>query len=213
MAISIEQIKAARALLEWTQEDLANQSGLSKPAINMIERRLSNAKADTLEAVQKAFEKAGVEFISGPGVRLKSTILKTEIFEGSDSLLRLLRDVFQTLNGTESELLISGIDENLYKNIGGQRVVKEIEKRIKHGIKTKLLSCEGDTNFLEPIEHYRWIPKEFFSTTPSYIYGDKYAILLWGPPQKVVVIENSEIADSFRKQFLSFWASASIPKV
>ncbi len=210
--ISVEQIKAARALLEWTQEELAEAASLSKPSINTLERRIANPKVETVEAIQRAFETAGVEFLEGPGVRLRSSVLKAQIFEGSDSLLRLLHDIFETLVGTEKELMISGIEEEKYKNFGGPRIIEQIDKRIKYGIKTKLLSCEGDTNFIEPLEHYRWVPKQFFSKTPYYVYDNKYAILLWGPPQKVVLIENAEIADSYREQFLAHWEAGIVPK-
>lgn len=211
--ITIEQIKAARALLDWTQDDLAKAANLSKPMINTLERRIANPKLETLDAIRTACERAGVEFTQGPGVKLNATIVKTEIFEGEDSLMRLLNDIFDTLHNTDQTLMISGIAEDKYKNWGGDRVLKQVEKRIKHGIKTKLLSCDGDMNFIEPIEHYRWMPKEFFPKVPTYIYGDKYAIFLWGPPKKVILIENAEIAQSFKDQFDAFWKNATTPKL
>ncbi len=211
--ISIEQIKAARALLDWTQEKLAKESGLSKPLINTLERRIANPKVDTIESIQRALEKAGVTFTEGPGVKLKSSTLKTQILEGEDSLLRLCYDIFETLKKTKEPLMISGVAEKKYKNFAGQRVLDEIKKRLKHGVPTQILSCEGDMNFIEPIEHYRWVPKAFFSQTPYYIYGDKYAIFLWGPPKKVVIIENAEIAECYRQQFLAHWDAAKDPVV
>ncbi len=209
--ISIEQIKAARALLGWTQEELAAAADLSKPSINTLERRIANPKVETLSAIQKALEKAGVEFTEGPGVRLQSSVLKTQIFEGEDSIIRLLHDVYDTLVGTDKELMISGVDEQKYDEWGGERVVEEIMRRSKRGVKTKMLVCEGDTHFREPVHYYRWMKKEFFPSTPIYIYDNKYAILLWGPPKKVVVIENDEIAETFRQQFLAHWATAKVP--
>ncbi len=210
--ISIEQIKAARALLDWTQDELAEAAGLSKPSINTLERRIANPRVETLQAIKKALEKAGVEFTDGPGVKLQSSVLKTLIFEGEDSLVRLCRDMFDTLVGTEKELMISGIVEKKFREWGGDRILAEIERRLKHGIKTKLLSCEGDKNFIEPVSHYRLMKKEFFPTTPTYIYDNKYAIFLWGPPKKVVIIENAEIAECFRQQFLAHWATAKEAK-
>lgn len=67
------QIRAARALLGWSQDDLADAAGLSRPTIDRAERtKTSDA---TIEAIRLALEKAGVEFIAengaGPGVRLK----------------------------------------------------------------------------------------------------------------------------------------------
>ncbi len=211
--LSIEQIKAARALLGWTQEELAAAAGLSKPMINTLERRLANPKVDTLAALQRALEKAGVEFTDGSGVKLQSGVLKTQVFEGSDSLIRLSHLIFDTLVGTDKELLISGIAEGQYRHWGGDRFLAEIDRRVKNKIKTKLLSCEGDMDFIEPIEHYRWISKAFFPTVPTYVFDNKYAIFLWGPPQKVVLIENAEIAESFRQQFLAHWAQAKEPYV
>lgn len=108
--------------------------------------------------------------------------------------------------------LLSGVDERNYTDLGGVRVVKAIQKRVKTGIPAKLLSRAGDRNFLEPVAYYRWVAPEFFSDrVPTYVYNNKYALLLWGPPKKVVVIENAEIAQSFRDQFLAQWNAAQVP--
>ncbi len=203
--ISIEQIKAARALLGWTQDDLAKASDLSKPSINTLERRIANPKVDTMAAIQRALEQAGVEFTEGPGVKLRSAILKTEIFEGEDSLVRLVNDIFDTLANTDSELMIAGVAEEAYEQKGGERIVELIHKRVKHKIKTKLIACEGDTHFIEPLDHYKLINKNLFPKTPWYVYDNKYAILLWGPPKKVVIIENAEIANAMSDQFSALW--------
>jgi predicted transcriptional regulator len=70
---TIEQIKAARALLGWSQEDLAAQSSVSVPTIKRLEapgkfRVSDEAKAKIVSALQAA----GIEFTNGkkPGVRL-----------------------------------------------------------------------------------------------------------------------------------------------
>lgn len=211
--ISIEQIKAARALLDWTQDDLAREAGLSKPMINTLERRIANPRVESMAAIQKSLEKAGVEFMDGHGVRLRDLVLKTQVFEGDDALMRLVHDIFDTLVGTGKELLVSGINEEKYRFLGGARILEEIDKRVKHGVPTKLLAREGDRNFIEPASHYRWLPAAFFPSVPTYVYDTKYAIFLWGPPQKVVLIENAEIADSFRQQFMALWEAAQIPEV
>ena len=77
LKISIRQIKAARALLAWSQDDLAAASGVSKPTIGRLESEDGEmgGRSDTGEKLQKALEKAGVEFIAenggGAGVRMK----------------------------------------------------------------------------------------------------------------------------------------------
>jgi predicted transcriptional regulator len=72
------QIRAARALLDWKQSDLAKASGVAEVTIKKIERGGIDPRASTLDALQRAFDKVGVLFLEtgdvrdgGPGVRLK----------------------------------------------------------------------------------------------------------------------------------------------
>ena len=71
------QIRAARALLRWSAEDLARHSALSVATIRraeLTEGETSMTTANDL-AVRRALEQGGVEFIEGngggPGVRLR----------------------------------------------------------------------------------------------------------------------------------------------
>jgi DNA-binding XRE family transcriptional regulator len=69
------QIRAARALLRWSGERLAKESGLSWGTIQLAEKTdgLPNLMAKNLQAIQTALEKGGVEFTNDdePGVKLK----------------------------------------------------------------------------------------------------------------------------------------------
>lgn len=70
------QLRAARAMLSWSQSDLAEKTELSVETIKRLERMkgsLDATKVSTLSAITSAFEKAGVEFTNGdaPGVRLR----------------------------------------------------------------------------------------------------------------------------------------------
>ena len=75
--LSSSQIRAARALLRWSAEDLARESALGLNTIKraeLAEDKTSLTVANDL-AVRRALEAAGVEFIDenggGPGVRLR----------------------------------------------------------------------------------------------------------------------------------------------
>lgn len=82
LKISIRQIKAARSLLGWSQDNLADASGISKPTIGRLEAIDTNepigGRAETGDALVAALEKAGIEFIAenggGAGVRLAKRI-------------------------------------------------------------------------------------------------------------------------------------------
>jgi transcriptional regulator with XRE-family HTH domain len=76
--ISVEQIRAARGLLGWSQSQLAEAARRSLPTIKRLEREDGEGPAvsdDVRLAVKSALEKAGVEFIpengGGAGVRLR----------------------------------------------------------------------------------------------------------------------------------------------
>jgi predicted transcriptional regulator len=73
--VSIRHIKAARALLDWTQDDLAEHSGVSQPTIKRLEAEGGDlaGRPETREKIRRALEKAGIEFKNGdqPGVLLK----------------------------------------------------------------------------------------------------------------------------------------------
>jgi transcriptional regulator with XRE-family HTH domain len=75
--ISIGQVKAARALLDWTQSDLAAASGVSMPTLSRLEMGTGNigGRASTGAKLVRALEAAGVIFLhangEGAGVRLR----------------------------------------------------------------------------------------------------------------------------------------------
>ena len=76
--ITRAQIRAARALIGWTQIDLAQASGISQVAIKNLERGVTDPRVSTLISIQDALDQAGVMFLEpgdtrdgGAGVRLK----------------------------------------------------------------------------------------------------------------------------------------------
>ena len=77
--VSIRQIKAARALLAWSQGQLAAAAAVSIPTIKRLEAQDGplGGRDDTGTKIRVALESAGVEFTNGdqPGVRLsKATV-------------------------------------------------------------------------------------------------------------------------------------------
>ncbi len=66
--ITSDQIRAARSLLRWTGKELADKSGVGFSTLMRLETEegVPRAQAKTLEALRKAFEEAGVEFIGTP---------------------------------------------------------------------------------------------------------------------------------------------------
>lgn len=74
--INAEQIKGARAMLSWSAQKLANESGLGLATIQRMENRgTAKSTVENLEAVQNALSEY-IEFIpkngdGGVGMRMK----------------------------------------------------------------------------------------------------------------------------------------------
>ncbi len=74
--ITPAQCRAARGLIAWSQQDLANEAGVGVVTVHQFEASSSNPRQATVNVIVRAFEKAGVEFIDenggGAGVRLRN---------------------------------------------------------------------------------------------------------------------------------------------
>ena len=65
--LQVAQIRAARALLGWRQEDIADAAKISVATIRRIESQeeLLTGNLSTLLKIQAAFEQAGIQFHRG----------------------------------------------------------------------------------------------------------------------------------------------------
>jgi len=76
--ISPMQCRAARGLLDWSQQDLADRAKIGIVTVRQLEAGSNEPRRSTLQVVRTAFEAAGVQFIEenggGPGVRLSKPV-------------------------------------------------------------------------------------------------------------------------------------------
>ncbi len=75
--VTIEQLRAARGLLGWSQSELAGRAGLSLPTVKRLEAGFGPRVSDAARGkMQRAIEAAGIEFLDenggGSGVRFKA---------------------------------------------------------------------------------------------------------------------------------------------
>jgi transcriptional regulator with XRE-family HTH domain len=64
MSIAPEQCRGARGFLGWSQEDLANASGVGRTTIIDFERGGRKPIASNLKIIQSTLEQAGIEFMT-----------------------------------------------------------------------------------------------------------------------------------------------------
>ena len=74
-------------MVGWMQKELSEHSGVSIPSIKRLEKGTGpmGVRLNTISALERALEAAGIEFIDenggGPGVRMRKSLAR-----GSDSL-------------------------------------------------------------------------------------------------------------------------------
>jgi DNA-binding XRE family transcriptional regulator len=76
LVLTPKQLRAARALLGWSREQLASESGVPLPTLNKIEVGKTDPKLTTAGKLRRTLEDAGVIFVDptaehGPGVILR----------------------------------------------------------------------------------------------------------------------------------------------
>lgn len=211
--ITIEQIRAARALLDWSQGDLAERAGLSQTGIARIEGGSQTPTVTTLEKIINTFDRADIEFIGKSGVQKKSGDMQR--FEGSEGFVQFYHDIYTTMkNSRGKEVFVSNVDEREFVMWQGDQLTEHTMRMRGLGVTYKILVEEGDTYFpaLEYAE-YRWIPKEQFTSVPFYIYNSNLAMIIFGDNPQIFVIDHPVIAKAFTEQFESLWSVSIIPKL
>lgn len=205
--ITTAQIRGARGILNWSQGDLCERTGISATSIGSIENGLTQARESTLDNIQKAFEDAGIEFLPNDGIRKKSG--EVRIFQGRSAFWDFYEDIYKTLIASGGEVVVSNVDERKFEKWLGPDNLAIHVARVKklEGISYKILLREGDDYFIATSDfgEYRWMPTNFFSSVPFYVYGQKLAILLFAAEPTVIVIDYPSVAEAYRSQFDAFW--------
>lgn len=137
---------------------------------------------------------------------------RIELYKGKEVVKIIQRDVLKTLIDTREENLVIGVDERRFMKADPVAMHQYFNQLKKHGLNEKVLVREGD-NYLpghSETTQYRFIPKEFFSPTATFIYGNKVAIIIFGEPLHAVLLESRILSESYKKQFYLIWKTAKV---
>jgi DNA-binding XRE family transcriptional regulator len=206
-----EQVRAARAFLDWSQQELADRAGTARMTIRHIEEGTVQPQRGTLADIIKVFDDQGIEFIGDRGVALRGD--QVVRLTGENIFFRVLDDVIATLRGIRgAEALFACVDDRR-----SPPVVIENYRRLRDaGIAMRSLVKEGDAYLMGKPKEYRCLPEKFFHNTASVIYGDKFATMILdaetGEDAGAVIIRNSHVAAAQRNLFNFIWSVARAPK-
>lgn len=205
--ITSEQIRAARALLNWKQSDLAREAGLSLPSINNIERMIGSPRLSTLQTIQNALQGAGIEFLGIDGVRKRSEVFEMHEFHGPDFMQKLNDDFFVCMRSPEDEVCMLGVDDRMWVKHVPDETVRHYEHQKKTGFRERMLFKDNDDFFVSNLESCRWISPKLLGVIPYYVYHDRLAFIMWDT-KRTIIIRSRALADTFQAQFEFLWAMA-----
>ena len=202
-----KQIAAARQLLDWSQEDLAIKSGVSKPTIIRMEKDLYSVKDELRNKVVDSVNDNGVEFIEGGIREAKRTMRK---YTGSDGFQQFYDDLYQVAVSTGGDIcLFNGVSNQVTKWLGVNNLPIHVERmlKIKDKYNFRVVVKEGDDVFFGATYcTYRWFPETLFNDKTIYIYGTKVAFVTFMDHDvEVLVIDQQDLADCQRLFFNLAW--------
>jgi len=148
---TLQQIKAARALLNWKQSDLATASGISVPAIAKIEAGDGNPRQTTMMALRQAFENSGVDFLGDHGVDQRKEPFSIQVLYGRDGIFKIWEDI-NKVYAQGGELLLNNLDERIYIKLYGKEMRSVFQKWRELNITARALVRQDENFFLMPLE-------------------------------------------------------------
>lgn len=206
MAIKAAQIRAARALLNWSQKDLAERADISDVSVINYENEKRTPHQSTLNKIIQAFELAGILF-TDHGLEYKKDVITT--VEGEDWYLRVLDDVYYSLmDQKDAELLVICADDR-----SSPPAVNDRYRKIRNaGIRMRQLVEEGNTYLMGPLKEYRYMPRERFNNYVTLVYGNKVAVCT-AENTKALIFNDSHLAKTWVNIFELMWSVLKEPEI
>jgi transcriptional regulator with XRE-family HTH domain len=212
--VTIEQIRAARALLGWSQGDLADRAGLSQTGIARIETGGHRPTVATLEKIVAAFERADIEFLGTTGLRRRTGEVRR--LEGREGLRSFMDDVYETARDRGGDIrLFNGVPAALIKWLGQEWYDAHSRRMadIREKFDFRVIVRHGEGQLIgSRFASYRTFPEDLFHEQTFYAYGDRLAFLSFSESNvQVLVLQQPEFADSFRVLFDIAWNDVAQP--
>lgn len=209
---TIEQIRAARALLGWNQHELADKAGLSQTGIARIENGTNKPNSKTLEKIRSAFDEADIDFISDSGVKKRTG--EVRILKGQEGFRSLMDDIYETASTLGGDIcLFNGTPSNFLQQLGEDwyNMHSKRMSALKTDFTLKIIVKEGDQLLIaSDFAEYKWFPEGLFKDKVFYSYGKKLALMNLDETPYISVIEQQDFAESFKVLFNIAWQHVAI---
>lgn len=212
---TLEQIRAARALLGWNQTELAEAAGLSQTGIARIENGTNQPNTHTLKKIEAAFDKADIEFISNTGVKKRESSFR--ILKGREGMHIFMDDLYHTMKAEGGEFCVFNASPSKWVQWIGIEKWNDHKNRmseIKDTIKGKIIIKRETKDMLaSDYAEYRWSKNDQYDENKTlYSYGNRLAFFDFSENDlTVTIMERYDFSHAFRIIFDSAWREAVVP--
>jgi transcriptional regulator with XRE-family HTH domain len=207
--ISVPQIKAARALLDWTQADLARASGMHLNVINNIERGTTNPRQATMEKLQAALEGHGIALIGSRGVELKRDAVTSLKFEGDDFIRALTREIIAAVNPGDEILSLLGDIRIFAAHDPDANKTWYAEKEARH-LRERFITRDMPGFYPRQSENFRVVAPETLGPVDTILFADRIAHIFWSA-REVLILKGEDLAKTQRALFEHLWQAGHEP--
>lgn len=202
------QVRAARGLLGWSQDDLAKATKLSKGTIRNLEGGAMSPRHATMSIIQQALEQSGIEFTGNEGVRRRYDEIR--IYQGPNSCDEFFDDMLHAVNEQGGEVLCVLRSHEITTECCG--ITKTALGRFASISKITPVKClvgeSLESSLLSPSFQFRTILKQHAGPVSYFVYGRFYAVILAEDPPRFVIFSSLSATLEHRSHFFALWDMA-----
>ena len=195
-------------MLDWSQDALAQASGLSLGTIYSLENGHKSLRSSM--EVRKTLERKGFEFTGTNG--LSRRLDEHASYCGPDAGDRFYEDVLATVKEKGGELSAITKTQEMLAGILGVTDYAKLDrmKRLSEATKVKCLVADPHNSSLAiPFFQIRVVAKQPLAPFSSFVYGNKTALIAKdGVDFLYFVMTSAGITQNSLNDFASYWRAA-----
>ncbi len=200
--LTTEQIRMAKAALNWSFDEWADKTGLSKPGLRKLHNgEIKKPHEETANKIFETFEQNGLEFFDG-GVKRRDIV---HVYEGDDCYLRILDEIIRV---QPECVMFSAADERRSTEQSMERLSK-----IREVSTVKNLIRHGDTYCMGALDEYRWMPEGLFADSDVKVMYDNTVVhfMSWMDTPRAIKIVDKNIAGENIRMFNYLFDNGEAP--
>lgn len=200
-------MRAARALLDFSQEEVAKAIHVATNTFSKIESGKSGISIEHMKDIQRFYEQHGIEFIPNDGIRKRQGQIIE--YKNAEGFRAFMDDVYETVRTQGGLICVHNVSpDNWIKWLGKEWNAAHTERmlKIKKSFDYRITIKKNDYNLIGRHAEYRWLPERSWNDQSFYAYGDRLALMLFEPEAvNIRVIHSKQFAAGFRALFSLAW--------